>query len=133
MKRLCSHPDLCVGCQLCVLECSFSHEGAFGAHLARLKVATEEEYWAFTPLVCRQCGKAPCLKACPREAITKDQITGAVMLHPELCDGCGLCVQACPFEVIVFDEEAGLVRLCDLCQGQPRCVDTCPVAAIEYA
>lgn len=133
MKRLRVHPDLCLGCQLCVLECSFRHEGVFGLALARLSIRSDEEQCAFTPRVCRQCGKALCLEACPQGAITKDTTTGAVILGSELCDGCGLCVEACPFEAIINDAEERLVRLCDLCQGQPSCSDTCPVGAIEYA
>lgn len=133
MRRLRVHPDLCIGCQLCVLECSFRHEGVFGMALARLSIQSDEEHYAFTPHVCRQCGRAPCLEACPRGAITKDMTTGAVILSSQLCDDCGLCVQACPFEAIMHDDKQRKVRLCDLCQGKACCADTCPVGAIEYA
>jgi len=133
MKRLRPHPNLCIGCKLCVLECSFYHNNAFGEALARLWVNVDEEHWAFTPVVCRQCGKAPCLTACPLDAISRDDATGALFLDQERCDGCRLCVKACPFDAIVFNEEAGIVQLCDLCYGEPRCVSTCPVGAIKYA
>jgi hypothetical protein len=44
MKRLRVHPDLCVGRQLCIVECFFQHEGAFGLALASLRIQSDEEH-----------------------------------------------------------------------------------------
>jgi anaerobic carbon-monoxide dehydrogenase iron sulfur subunit len=133
MKTLRPNPELCTGCHLCLLGCSFQHEDVFSEALARLKVRADEARWRFEPVVCRQCGDAPCLASCPVAAITRDPATGAVLLDDAACIGCKACVLACPFDVISFNERTGLVQLCDLCTGAPACASTCPHGAITYS
>jgi NADPH-dependent glutamate synthase beta subunit-like oxidoreductase len=42
----------------------------------------------FKPLYCHHCVDAPCVIACPEDAITTDPETGVVLHHNHLCDGC---------------------------------------------
>lgn len=133
MRTLRPNPELCTGCHLCLLGCSFQHEDAFSEALARLKVHTDEARWRFEPVVCRQCADAPCLVSCPVTAITRDAATGAVLLEESACIGCKACVLACPYDAIIFNECTGLVQLCDLCRGAPQCVSSCPHGAIAFA
>lgn len=132
MKALHPQPEYCTGCHLCLLSCSFKHEEVFSEPLARMKLGAEEARWRFEPVVCRQCADAPCLAACPVEAISRDRTTNAVLLDWPACIGCRACVEACAFGAIVFNEQTSLVQLCDLCQGAPECVASCPHGAIVY-
>ena len=132
MKTLRPQPEYCTGCHLCLLGCSFRHEDVFSEALSRLKVRADEARWLFEPVVCRQCEDAPCMAACPVEAISRDASTNAVLLDPDACTGCQACVVACRYDAIVFNEHKGIVQLCDLCQGSPECVAQCPHSAIVY-
>lgn len=133
MKTLSVQPEYCTGCHLCLLGCSFEHEGVFSEALARMKLRADEARWRFEPLVCRQCADAPCKAACPADAISRDALTNAVILDASACIGCRACVDACPYDAIVFNEATNLVQLCDLCQGAPECVSSCPHGAILFA
>lgn len=84
------------------------------------------------PITCRHCDNAPCVKACPLEAIKVN--AGVVELDESVCNSCMLCVPACPFGVIASSEKAaGIAAKCDLCdtlkQG-PVCVQACPTKAL---
>ncbi len=132
MKTLKPAPELCTGCRLCLLGCSFRHEEAFSEARARLKVHADEVRSRFEPVVCRQCADAPCIQACLTEAISRDAITGAVLLDANACIGCRACEEACNYGAIVFSDDTGRVQLCDLCGGAPECANSCPHGAIEY-
>jgi Fe-S-cluster-containing dehydrogenase component len=63
------------------------------------------------PSICFQCPKPDCLKACPHEAIYKNE-NEIVLVDKEKCDGCGDYVTACPYGMIEQDETA---------HGEHRC------------
>jgi len=84
------------------------------------------------PHVCRLCRRAPCVDACPNEALYKDEATGAVLLHADDCIGCAACADACPFGTATLHPETGLPLICDLCGGDPACVKRCATGAIVY-
>ena len=120
------HGDKCIGCKLCHLSCSASHEGAFNPRLARLSVESYYEDGALVVegRVCTLCGE--CADVCPTFAITmgKDRL----LFDEESCINCGVCVSACPEGVIIQKEN--FVGVCDLCGGDPWCVKSCPHAAL---
>ncbi len=68
--------------------------------------------------------------ACPVEAITIDQGTGAKVVDDHRCVGCKVCTIACPYGTINYRPEHGKVSKCDLCGGDPQCAVACPTGAI---
>jgi len=125
-------PSVCSGCRDCETVCSETHEGVSDHALSRVRVVDDEASGKRTLLVCRQCGNARCVQACPRQALSRHPITKAVLVEPTLCDGCGFCAEACPFNSPRIDPETGIVLLCDLCGGDPQCVQKCGTGALWY-
>jgi len=64
-KLLMIHPEKCTGCENCVLACSFHHEKDFRPAATRIHVFTWEREGISVPMMCQQCGDAPCIKVCP--------------------------------------------------------------------
>lgn len=126
----------CIGCRACELACEREHGGAGGirVHLVEQRAAV--------PLACRHCLAAPCVAACPEQALVA-AAPGRVVLVPERCSGCSYCVFSCPFGAIELgrgpNTRATTLAKCDLCPsrtdrgGPPACVITCPTAAIRFA
>lgn len=133
--------DVCIGCGICELSCSLSHDGGLSRALALLKL--HRNYYRgqwdgsgqFRVDLCRQCPWPECLYACPTGALTIDPKTNARVIEDEVCIGCQRCREACPYDVIVYDEDLGICRKCDLCGGDPECVRQCPASgdgALRY-
>lgn len=142
-------PVLCVGCRRCEIACSWSHgKSAVSPNTARIKVAKnlnfgphgvqdnyhqqrgEEGDGTIVPETCRQCNV--CMAACPQQAISIDDATGARVVDNELCIGCGYCAENCPQQVITIDKLTEKALKCDLCQGKPNCAEVCPTGAIKF-
>lgn len=51
---------------------------------------------------CRRCEDAPCIKACPVNALEKD-VTGMVNRALNLCIRCKSCIAVCPFGTLMND------------------------------
>lgn len=120
----------CVGCRTCELACSYYHEKKFNPSKSRIRI-THEEAAVSRPIVCAQCTEAPCVRACPEEAIRRDEM-GVVLVDEEKCTGCGECVKACPFGAIWLHPDTGKAIKCDLCHGTPQCVEYCPQGVLYY-
>ena len=132
MKRILVREEVCSGCRACEVACVARHEGRFGTATSRIRVTKIEHLGLDRPHVCHLCQPAPCIDACPSEALTKDATTGAVLLRADDCTGCGTCVDACPCDAIALHPESGLPLICDLCGGGPACVKRCATGAIVY-
>ena len=132
IKRFLIRPDLCSGCRACEVACVIHHEGVFGVATARIKVNKIDAQGIDQPSACRLCHPAPCLDACPVGALYRDEATGAILLHDELCIGCSKCVEACPYGVARLHPESKTALICDLCGGYPVCVKRCATGAISY-
>lgn len=93
-------------------------------------------------LICRKCESAPCVSACPNEALekvqTEDDDAGILKRANMLCTGCGTCAIACPFGTIYTDLIPFPSSICDLSKGRlkpgekPLCVTTCEDGSIDY-
>lgn len=77
------------------------------------------------PHLCFQCEDYPCVEACPVEALTINDNTGAVIVNDSKCISCGLCIEACPGDVPHLHPGKDTVVICDLCDGTPKCVEVC--------
>jgi anaerobic carbon-monoxide dehydrogenase iron sulfur subunit len=118
-------PDLCTGCLECEIVCSLKKTGRVNVSLARIKIHLSQEDGKSTPVICRHCKNAACLKACQvAGAMQWDERTGIVSIDEKNCTGCKACVKACPFKAIRVGP-GGEVLKCDLCGGDPQCVKYC--------
>jgi NADPH-dependent glutamate synthase beta subunit-like oxidoreductase len=78
----------CSGCHACEVACKQEHGLGVGPRL--VKVIERAPF--FKPLYCHHCDDAPCVKACPEDAITTDPYTGVVLLDDDKCTGCDAVV-----------------------------------------
>lgn len=114
----------CSGCRLCEVACSLKHEGRIWPEASRVRVFMFVP-GAEVPHLCTQCTNYPCMNACPVEALSVNEDTGAVIVNDEKCTACGLCIDACPGKVPHLHPDRKRVVICDLCGGDPECAKIC--------
>jgi anaerobic dimethyl sulfoxide reductase subunit B (iron-sulfur subunit) len=134
----------CVGCGACVVACmdendTYPEKGQ--PPFRRIYRIEEgefpEAFIQYISATCMHCEDSPCVIGCPTGAITKDDRTGAVIVHKELCIGCHSCALACPFGVPRYDLDEKMQK-CNLCierveaDLEPACVRVCPVGALKF-
>ncbi len=123
-------PSKCIGCSVCEYVCALEKEGSFNPLRSRIRVVR------LHPLVnvavaCRFCEDAPCVHACPRNALKQSEENGIILINEEKCDACGWCIEACEYGAINLNLEKRVVMACDLCGGEPKCIEFCPEEALE--
>jgi len=130
----------CVGCHSCSVSCKTEHEvplGNFRMRVRYLERPDEGRTIAFAPLMCMHCEDAPCMDACPSNAIVRMD-DGRVIVEESKCDLDQECVKACPYGAISINEEKEVAEKCDFCVHrtevglEPACASTCPSSAIEF-
>lgn len=109
--------DRCNGCQVCVTACSLENnvpavgeeEAAYGRGMHWIRVV---RYWEgeypnittrFMPVMCQQCGAAPCESVCPVYATyhsVPDQLNIQVYNR---CIGTRFCANNCPYVARTFN------------------------------
>jgi len=123
----------CMGCHACEVACKQEHGLSVGPRLVRII----EEGADFFPIYCHHCAKAPCIEACPVEAIARNE-RGVVLIDNDLCIGCRECLDACPFGAMQFEDNQEVAVKCDLCVDRlthgerPACVTVCPTGCIHF-
>ena len=129
-KVLAIDPEKCTSCRLCELVCSERNRGSYRPSRSHIQVLILPEEAVYFPMVCVQCDEAPCISACPTEALVREADTNVVVLVADRCDECGVCESACPYGVIRCLD--GLARKCELCGGDPECVKFCSPGALRF-
>jgi carbon-monoxide dehydrogenase iron sulfur subunit len=137
--RVVFDPAWCRTCRVCEVACSIGKESTARPALARINVFFDEfqEEHPISASICFQCADAPCIEVCPKDAMSRDARTGAVLIQERRCIGCMLCRDACPWDVPKRHPERKLALKCDLCVDRaegPLCVEMCPLSgkALRY-
>lgn len=138
--------ERCIGCHACSVACKVENSVYLGMFRTKVyyhdfqgkdaagKTAPRR---AFLPALCMHCEDAPCLKACPTEAISRGP-DGVVRIDAGTCDRSRDCVKACPYGAIHIDPVAQVADKCDLCSHrleigmQPACVEACPAEVFAF-
>ncbi len=99
--------------------------------------ARSEARWLMMSDSCKHCTQAPCIDACPEDAIKRTEFD-TVVIQAELCKGYFACAGACPFGVIEGEPDIKIARKCTLCYDRlqngliPACAKTCPTDSIQF-
>ncbi|MDR2586810.1 MAG: ferredoxin-like protein [Coriobacteriales bacterium] len=132
----------CSGCQRCEMSCTIKNDKKTAQHIARVQVWRNYNYGhgvdtpdgifgaiEYTIETCKQCAEPWCLNNCPVHAIYESPESGARMVDPTRCIGCGMCHAACPWNMPTIDPETGKSTKCISCG---RCAQQCPNGAITF-
>ena len=131
--------DRCIGCHSCSVSCKTENAVPLGDFRIRVRYLEDpgDKHIAFAPLICMHCEDAPCLDACPSDAIRRKN-DGRVYVKESRCDLEKECIKACPYGAIFINEEKEVAEKCDFCQHrtdvglEPACVDNCPADALVF-
>ena len=121
-----------MGCHACEVACKQEHGLGVGPRLVKVLEKSPD----YIPIYCHHCAKAPCQKACPVEAISRNE-QGIVLIDDDICIGCRECLEACPFGAMQFEDQREVAVKCDLClhrlaeNKQPACLSVCPTGCIS--
>ena len=158
---------VCIGCKACEVACkewndvpadgmvwsglSYDNTQSLGASTWRHVMFLEQPQaagpqlaetadpfrWIFLSDVCKHCGRAGCLEACPTGAILRTDV-GSVLVQKDVCNGCGYCIVTCPFGVIDRRQTDGRAFKCTFCYDRqkagliPACAKACPTQSIQF-
>jgi Fe-S-cluster-containing hydrogenase component 2 len=123
-------PLKCIGCSICEYACALEKDGFLNPLRSRIRVLRLHSL-VDVVVVCRFCNDAPCVRACPRDALSQPKDDGILSIDEEKCDTCGWCIPACPYGAIMLHPDKKVVMACDLCSGDPQCLAFCPEEALE--
>jgi Fe-S-cluster-containing dehydrogenase component len=131
--------DRCIGCHACTTACKSENLVPLGVTRTFVKSVDVGVYptvrRAFQVTRCNQCADAPCVTACPTQAMYRRE-DGIVDFDKRICIGCKACMAACPYDAIFINPEDHSAEKCNLCAHrldvglEPACVTVCPTEAI---
>jgi Fe-S-cluster-containing dehydrogenase component len=129
----------CIGCHACTTACKSENEVPVGVTRTYVKAvdvgAFPQARRAFQVTRCNQCEDAPCVAACPTQAMYR-RPDGIVDFDKDICIGCKACIAACPYDAIFINPEDQSAEKCNMCAHrldaglEPACVTVCPTEAI---
>jgi Fe-S-cluster-containing dehydrogenase component/formate-dependent nitrite reductase membrane component NrfD len=129
----------CIGCHACTTACRSENEVPLGVTRTYVKSVDVGVFpqvrRAFQVTRCNQCQDAPCVTACPTEAMYR-RPDGLVDFDKSVCIGCKACIAACPYDAIFINPEDHSAEKCNFCAHrldvglEPACVSVCPTEAI---
>lgn len=124
-------PVKCTGCGVCQLICALSRDNIFDPKYSRIRILQLHRIMNVA-VTCRFCEDAPCVAACPRDALKQSKETGVIEVIEDKCDGCRWCIEACEHGAITMKPNGEAVMICDLCgEDEPQCLEWCPEGAIS--
>jgi TPP-dependent indolepyruvate ferredoxin oxidoreductase alpha subunit len=124
-------PDKCVGCNICEYICSLEKEKVFNPVKSRIRAVRLNTLFNVA-VTCRVCKEAPCVVACPKDALKQSTENGTITVDEEKCDGCGWCIEACEYGAITLHRDTRKAIVCDTCEGAPECIQWCPEGALSF-
>ena len=109
--------DLCTGCQACVTACAMENnisfvgeeDAGYGRSMQWIRI---ERFWSgnypevttgFQPMLCQQCGEAPCEPVCPVFASVHSDAEQLNVQVYNRCVGTRYCANNCPYQVREFN------------------------------
>jgi len=110
--------DLCTGCQACVAACAMENNVTFvgeedlaygrGMHWIHIERFWEDQEYpeigtSFQPVLCQQCGHAPCEPVCPVYASVHSASEDLNLQVYNRCVGTRYCANNCPYQVRTFN------------------------------
>ena len=129
----------CIGCHACTTACKSENEvpvGVTRTYVKSVDVGTfPQARRAFQVNRCNQCEDAPCVAACPTQAMYRRD-DGIVDFDKKICIGCKACIAACPYDAIFINPDDHSAEKCNMCAHrldvglEPACVTVCPTEAI---
>jgi Fe-S-cluster-containing dehydrogenase component len=129
----------CIGCHACTTACKSENEVPIGVTRTYVKSVEVGVFpqvrRAFQVTRCNQCDDAPCVAACPTEAMYR-RPDGIVDFDKSICIGCKACMAACPYDAIFINPDDHSAEKCNFCAHrlevglEPACVTVCPTEAI---
>ncbi len=124
MKRLFIDLEKLNTCEGVSADCSYYYRPK-NSGITRLREIAQFSH------ICRKCEEAPCVEACPKDAIEK-QPDGTIKRYTMRCISCKSCSLACPFGTIPLETVPYITSQCDVCidrskKETPVCAKTCSI------
>ena len=109
--------DLCMGCQACVTACAMENNLSFvgeadAGYGRSMQWIRTERFWngtypnvstSYQPMLCQQCGHAPCEPVCPVFASVHSESEQTNIQVYNRCIGTRYCANNCPYQVREFN------------------------------
>ncbi len=109
--------NLCTGCQACVTACAMENnipwvgedDAGYGRTMMWMRVQRTwtgkelESKPSYQPVMCQQCGRAPCEPVCPVFATVHSEDEQINVQVYNRCIGTRYCANNCPFVARVFN------------------------------
>ncbi len=122
--------EKCVGCDICEYACSFEKEKVFNPLKSRIR-SVRMGVTFNSAVTCKACVNAPCVAACPEDALSQSTQTGTVTVDETKCKGCDWCIEACQYGSLTLHPTTRKALICDACGGDPKCIPACPESALS--
>lgn len=132
----------CIGCKSCESACREWNGLPLGTRWRQVVSTVEGEFpdvrGINVSMACNNCERAPCVRACPTQALHVDRNLDLVQLDKAKCIGCRYCEWVCPYGALQFDAASKKMSKCTMCWDRlqedlaPACVTSCPTGCLQF-